>query len=237
MRRAVLEAVTFNVWIGQHPGALRSHVRELLSDLDWPEVAALQEAHRWDGRRLADYRTVSATDLARPEAAGCRLLVREDVRVIRRRLVRVDAEDGRWYGAKHDRWHAARTFVGATLETDAGDRADVLSAHRCPNNQHLNRHPYRAEHEALVEWLERREDRGHDGPVLVLADFNSSRLDPRPRVSVTGLRRRVDGVLGIRGIDGGLVVDGGLRHVRKLPHKYGSDGHRPVALTLTGGPQ
>lgn len=226
-----LRLVTHNVWVGNRGDELRANLSRLAEDTSWPHAIAVQEA---TGLRLAipGYQRVAVAvdELRHPDDLGCQLLLRDDVELVRRRLVPVGGPW--WTGPKHGHRHPPKVFVGATVGW-AGLRWDLLSVHRVwTGGMRRNMGAWAAEHEALAEWTRARAARadGHR-PVVELGDWNG-RTSDTGRLSVTGLAAQVDGKLTMRGIDGALAVNATVSGCRELERRYGSDGHHPLVMRL-----
>lgn len=205
------------------PDQLRDNLAQLARDTGHPHVLALQEATRLR-RPIHGYQRVAIDFPDHPDDLGCQLLVRDDVDVIRRRLVPVGGPW--WTGPKHGLRHPPKVFVGATVAIER-QRWDVLSVHRVwTGPHHRNADTWRAERTALMEWIPARaqHDNGHR-PVVAAGDWNDRGEAMRPLVHATG------GQLAMRGIDGALAVHAQLR-VHKLDSRYGSDGHEPVVARV-----
>lgn len=208
------------------PDQLRDNLARLAGDIEprLPHVLALQEATRLR-HAIHGYQRVAIDFPDHPDDLGCQLLVRDDVEVIRRRLVAVGGPW--WTGPKHGLRHPPKVFVGATVEL-RGQRWDVLSVHRVwTGPHHRNADTWRAERDALMSWIPDRAERDHGTrPVITLGDWNDRGDGMAPLVRSTG------GQLAMRGIDGALGVNCHLK-AHKLDDRYGSDGHEPVVVSAT----
>lgn len=221
-----LHLVTFNMWVGNKDP--KGNLEALADDLNYPDVIAVQEGRRFDRvpRRYVRY---VVEEEGNPEADSCILFVHQSLNVPIVRNLQVDGPD--WIGPKHGLVHPPRDFPGLTVEKD-DFKWDILNVHRTwTGGLRKNMGAYRAEHDNLLAYAARRFDAQPHRPLVFLGDWNSRKHDPRP-LAVSGLAKRMgaDEVL-IRGIDGALV-----RNARgwatKLDQKYGSDGHRPVEISL-----
>ncbi len=226
----MIDVVTFNVWTGQHPEALRDNLGQLVDDTEKltrrPLTAlALQEAKRFDGT-LPGFTRV-ACDEGPPDSSEVVLLVRKHgVKLLHEHTVRVDDPAGRWVGPKHGRRHPPHVWPGATIEDETGQRWVLLAVHRLAGRGR-NPEAWAAEHATLVKWANTR----HEGrPLGMFGDWNSRAYDPR-RLSVGFLARDIRAETHLKGIDGAVVRDCRAT-ARKLRSKYGSDAHRPVLHTL-----
>lgn len=220
-----LRLVTHNVYVGQPAAQLRDNLAELVEATDRPHALALQEAIRLD-RGIPGYRRVAVQLELHRDDGGCVLLVRNDVQLVKPRIVQVAGPW--WTGPKHGLRHPPKVFVGATLETE-GRRWDVLDVHRCWTGRgRRNMDTWRAEHAALVRWLRRRGsvDRGRR-PVVALGDWNAGAHELDELAQDTGRTCQ----LAMRGIDGALAINA-TAAAHELGRRFGSDGHQPVAVTV-----
>ena len=224
-RDDVLRLVTHNLWVGQSNRSARRNLGRLAGDTDRPHVLALQEAHRFDGT-IPGYRRIGVETKLHRDDGDCVLLVRNDLPVIRPRLVQVG--DPWWTGPKHGLRHPPHVFVGATID-HGGHRWDVLSVHRCWTGRgKRNLGAWRAEHTALRRFLRERASRNRgQRPVIALGDWNAGATE------LEDLAQDVlkPAQLAMRGIDGALVINA-TAAADKLDGRYGSDGHHPVAVTV-----
>lgn len=222
--------IIHNIYVGQPAEAALANLARL-DDRFSPDAFVLQESARLQGRTLRGFETIEDTNPRHRDDGNNRVLVRKGLRIGDvPHLVQVKAPN--WRGPKHGLEHPPRLFVGTPMRGEPrGDRFNVLSIHRMPGGP-TSRLPggqanWAAEHDAIVSYA-----RQHDGSPLVLgADWNC-RVTNRHPLSVTGLARRIRGVLGVKGIDG--VITRGFKRVRvrRLLRRYGSDGHRPVVVDL-----
>ncbi len=222
-----MRVVTFNAWVGQEPEDLRSNLLQLCGDLFAPEVIALQEATRFDGT-IPGYDRVAASDRGRHRDASSSVLLvrRKGVRIMRATAVRVNGPS--WVGP-HGTVHPPRVYPAVSLlvhndrKIGSAERWRVIDVHRTPL-RHQNREAWAAEEDALARWAGTPGDSPR--PVVMLGDWNGRYSDLRPLAKRTGTS------VHLRGIDGAL-----LRNchgdARRLPERYGSDAHFPVALDLT----
>ena len=135
-------------------------------------------------------------------------------------------------GPKHGIRHPPKLFVGATIE-HGGQRWDLLSIHRCwTGGMRRNTEAWEAEHQALRSWCDARRDRWPGRPIVLAGDWNGRRADIG-RHSIGQLAHQTGGRLTMRGIDGALTIGVATVTARRLTRLYGSDGHRPVAVTAT----
>lgn len=232
----ILRTVSFNAWSAGNRN-LRHRLCDLVEDAGGPDVIACQEMKNYRGS-IPGYRRV-ALDEGHRENANCVLFVSRRLTLVREGYVRVGGPE--WVGPKHNLRHPPRVFPWAVVESQDGQRFDVMSAHRVWTGPFRRRNmgAWRAEDAALVGWVGRRQAK-HPGRLMVVnADWNGRTFDLR-RYGLPDLAerlRRLPGVRGValavKGIDGALVVNGAHVGVRKLPGRYGSDGHRPVLTTAT----
>lgn len=223
-----LRVATFNVWVGQSPARLEENLTRLAKDTDRPHVIALQEAKRYNGT-IRGYVRHAVAEPGNPEADNCVLLIRKDVTIHRDRDIDVDGPV--WVGPKHGLVHPSKDFPALTIGVD-GQRWDVVDVHRAwTGGLRRNLGAWRAEHEALIGFADRRHHKTPDRPLVMAGDWNNRASDPRP-LGVAALAEHVGGRLLMRGIDGALVR-GCTGRAKELGDKYGSDGHHPVVITLT----
>lgn len=231
-----LRLVTHNVGSRTGPDTPNSDPDELrdnlarLADHTQAHAVAVQEATRLR-RPIPGYSRIAVEWPRHPDDLGCQLLIRDDVRLFRRRILAVDGPW--WTGPKHGLRHPPKVFVGAALGVDR-HRWDVLSVHRVwTGDGRRNTEAWEHEHDKLTEWLEARarRDEGHR-PVVALGDWNGRTTDRWPN-SIGQLARAVGGELAMRGIDGALAINVRRVRARELDRLYGSDAHQPVAVTVT----
>lgn len=204
------------------PGKLRANLGRLARATGHPHAIAVQEAVRLR-HTIEGYQRVAIEHPGHPDDLGCQLLVRDDVELVRARMLPVGGPW--WTGPRHGLRHPPKVFVGATL-AHHGQRWDVLSVHRVwTGRQRRNMDTWRAEHEALVSWATARAGRGQGTrPVLLLGDWNARADDLKP------LARAVGGQLAMAGIDGALGVNVAQLRAHRLAAVYGSDNHEPVVV-------
>jgi endonuclease/exonuclease/phosphatase (EEP) superfamily protein YafD len=219
----VIRLATHNVYVGnKHPAA---DLAKLAKDAARPHAIAVQEARHLT-RPPHGYQRVALDEPPHPDHLGTQLLVRDDVPVIRRRVLPCGGPW--WTGPKHSLRHPPPIHVGATVEV-AGIRWDLLSVHGVwTGPRDRNTDTRRAELRALREWMLARQDR-NDGtrPVIPLGDWNARAADLTELAHVTHAR------IALEGIDGALAVNVAHVSTRELPGRYGSDGHQPVLVTAT----
>lgn len=226
-----LDIATLNVWVGQRGPDLMDNLRMMLDDLDYPEVVGLQEAI---GLHEAPkgYRR-HALDRGHRDNHSCQLLVRDDLEMVRRHFVRPDGPT--WYGPKHGLAHPPRVYAGAAVRYQR-QVWDVLDVHRVPGGCHGDRaqnlDAYDAEHDALVRYAQRRANLNKPRPLVMLGDWNNGTHDNHD-TGVRALADRIGARTYLIGVDGALVRGATASDVHLLNKPYGSDSHRPVAMTLT----
>lgn len=223
-----LPMVTWNASVTQPMPELRANLSAMLHDSGaW--VAALQEAKRLNVTVPGFHRIAAPARHPREGADSCQLLVRRGIGVVRRFVVNVQGPD--WRGPHQGVMHDPRVFVGGVLSWHAV-RFDVLCVHRVPGGHRVNEEAYAAEHAAIVDWCRTRATQHPHRPRILLGDWNADARDSRP-MSPSKLAAQVGGRLVLRGIDGAILINCQPDNTRKLPRKYGSDTHRPVALTAS----
>lgn len=219
-RAGQLEAVTFNGWVGQGPKAGADNVEELLADTLEPHVLAGQEMH-WLRTAPAGYRRLGARGR---EAGNNVLLVRRDVTVHDAGLLAFHHRP--WVGPKHGRTHPPRISPWVELSLP-GERRRwcVLNVHRITSTHGRNDPQRAAELAQLEAWLHAHRRRHPWRPSVALGDWNG-------RPATLAHRLGGDLVLVEGGPDGVLTLGAGRVKFRELHHRYGSDGHNPVEVTI-----
>lgn len=226
---AQLRLVTFNGWSGNRDW--RGNLTDLADDTSMPHVIATQETYRFDGN-VPGYERHDITEPGNPRAGNCVLFVRHrGVTICRERDI--DVEGPGWVGPKHGIQQPPRDFTGLSILTEEdGQRWDVLNVHRTwTHNLRTNMGAWAAEHRELVDFADRRHRAAPGRPLVMLGDWNGRKSDPRP-LSVSGLAKAIGADVRLRRIDGALTRDCEGR-AKRLPGRYGSDGHHPVLVTLT----
>lgn len=226
--RPELDLVTFNVWVGQKPDALRRNLIRLAEDLDRPDVMVLQEAGRFQGS-IPGYERFEV-ESGRPEADSTILLIRRrGVDIRRDRSIEVDGPN--WVGPKHGKIHQPRDYPGTSLHADC-QTWDVLGVHRTPGGpSSRNSGSWAAEHRELRKWCARLERNRPKRPAIIIGDQNDRRSNDEPR-SISALAEEVGGHLVMRGIDGAILLNAKAIEVRELDSLYGSDVHHPVYMRV-----
>jgi hypothetical protein len=228
---ATIEVVTFNPWVGNKN--LRGNLRQMLEDTGRPVAVALQEM-KGDGLKLAGYTRVQASREFHPhqDARSNVLLVRnKGVKILNEGIIDIaDYDETGWnWGpgdGPRDVHHPPKIFPYARIETE-GREWVVLAGHRVVAGFGINKAEWRAEDRALEDFFDTR------GRVTTVAamDWNDSPAD-REVLGVAHLAKRVGAELEIIGIDGGMIRGADRTHAHKLDEGYGSDGHRPVVITV-----
>lgn len=219
-----LRIVTHNVSVKQPREKLRRNLERVVKRTHRPHVIALQEAKRLH-RSIPGYQRVAVDDVKSTEAGQNVLLVRNDVKILRKHVVTTPGP--RWRGPHLGKMHDPRIFVGVSVAFD-GQAWDILNDHRVPGGAAKNRDAWKAEGAAIEEWAANRAERRPGRPLVIVGDKNANAKHRR----LTALARDIGGRLLMAGIDG-AVVRGCKGRVKKLFRKFGSDTHRPVVLTLT----
>lgn len=229
-----LRAVTWNAWIGQDatddpgPGDLLDNVLALIKAAEDPHVLALQEVKDWS-EPVPGYRRIQAPRDRFPhqEDRSTVLLVRRDVRLLGHGARR--ALGPWWTGPKHGTPMPPRVFVRATLWHPGAGAVDVVGLHRTRPNWSRDGMAYEGEAAALVDWARDRATRDNQ---VWLGDWN----EPADASGLVRLAAHLDANVHLRGIDGGLVHGLVTAGVRRIPGRFGGDGHRAVHLRLVGRP-
>lgn len=215
-----MKVVTHNVWVGQEPEEIRSHLVELAEETEGPAGIFLQEARRFNGS-IPGYRRIAEDDTREQEDSNSVLLVRHDLEVMHEHYVRVKGPH--WVGPKQGKSHPPKVHVGATVRHQ--DQPWVLlDVHRIPNDL---RNPLAVD----LEWLALRRWASHrtEGrPLAMIGDWNARHVD----LDLREFAAHIDAEIHLRGIDGALTRNCTVTRVRELKGLYGSDAHHPLVITL-----
>lgn len=228
-------AVSWNAWIGQDatddrdPDDLADNVEAMLEAAGRPPVACLQEVSDWrEPIRFGYVRVQAPRDrFPHPEARSTQLLVRRDVEVLGHGARQ--AYGPWWEGPKHGTPHPPRVMPRVTVRWPGVGALDAVGVHRTRPAWSTDGLAYRGEAACLVDW---NRDRPPGRPQVWLGDWN----EPSGASGLVMLADRLQAGVWLRGIDGFLVHGLAVAGVRRLPGKFGGDGHRPVHIRLVGRP-
>jgi hypothetical protein len=221
--------VTYNAWIGQDEtdddgrGDLLDNVIRLIEAAGDPHVLSLQEVWDWS-ERVPGYRRVQAPRDRFPhrEARSTQLLVRRDLPLIGHGAR--EAHGPWWTGPKHGIPHPPRVFPRASVGYE-DVVVDVFGLHFTRPAWSEGGAAWKGEQEVLVDWAH---DRPPNRPQVFLGDLQGNNLGH--------LAHRLDAQVWARGIDGALVHGMTVAGIRRIPGRFGGDGHRPVLLRLVPRP-
>ena len=241
-QRPRLPAVTFNAWIGQDatddrdPDDLRDNLRRMMSDAsdalgEKIAAACLQEVWDWEGS-IPGYQPVrTPRGMFGPEGRSTQWLLLDDLDY--RAGFRQAPGEWIWNGNRK----APRVFPRVSFQ-HAGKTWDLTGIHRVPNGPKpqidMNRAAWNAEHSLIEQWQTNIQERRPKHLRALFGDWNAGAdEDPGYPYSIARLAKEIGCQTAMRHIDGALVDQRlEVRELQRLEGKYGSDGHRPVIMTL-----
>lgn len=234
---------SFNMYVGN--SAPTKNLGRVVKATGHPVAIVVQEASKWQGK-VDGYRSIRATNDENPnlhtqvsqqDMHSSIVLLRDDCR-----LIKVEARqvpNGAWSWNKP---RVGRVWVRVVYELDGVIR-EVWCVHRCPGGPNpgivQNRGAWKAEQAFLLEWVGRVHGNHPERPIDLGGDWNTwlGKFAKHPQ-SVENLARALGARMHLKHIDGFLCIRPDTvgrpknAKVKKLARKFGSDGHRPVVVTL-----